>query len=89
MRVQPEVGVTADILKDGFLELCSTPAGIRYRCGQAEVAMWIALRQHDGQPEVAADMLAKLWGTDPANMRVNFSSWINELRNAGLVRVEP
>lgn len=51
--------------------------------------MWLALRQHDGDVAAAARMLAGLWGTAPANTRADLDIWVDELRDAGLVRTEP
>jgi len=52
-------------------------------------ALWIALRQHDGDVAAAAGMLSALWCTDLANTRADLDIWIEELRDAGLVRVDP
>jgi hypothetical protein len=48
--------------------------------------MWMALRQHDGHCEPAADMLARIWGADPANIRADLELWVEELCDAGLMR---
>ncbi|MFD3748545.1 PqqD family peptide modification chaperone [Nocardia sp. NPDC058633] len=58
------------------------------RCRPVGTAMWIALRQHDGDVDAAADMLASLWGTEPENVRADLGIWVGEMRDAGLVRDE-
>ncbi|MET9888480.1 PqqD family protein [Streptomyces sp. NPDC006430] len=92
MRVRPAPGVVAAFVDaDGYLELrADSLAGPgRFRCGPVGTAMWIALRRHDGDAEVAAQVLAELWGTDPENARADLDIWIDEMRDAGLLRVLP
>ncbi|MET8944911.1 PqqD family peptide modification chaperone [Streptomyces sp. NPDC004542] len=91
MRVQPVPGVSVNVDADGYLEVVAEPSGPagRFRCGPVGTAMWIALRQHDGDVAAAADLLSALWCTDPANTRADLDIWIEELRDAGLVRTAP
>ena len=89
MPVRPEHGVTSRVTEDGCLELLTEADGTIYRCSPLAAAMWIALRQHNGQLGPAADMLAGLWSTDPENTRTDMDIWMSELRDAGLVRYEP
>lgn len=91
MRVRPVPGVSVSVDADGHLEVLAeaTPPGGRFRCGPVGTAMWIALRQQDGDMEAAARTLAAMWGTDPANTRADLDIWIDEMRDAGVVRTEP
>ncbi|MGW1506157.1 PqqD family protein [Streptomyces mirabilis] len=89
MAIRPEPGVTAVVLENGYLELHSQHSGTRICCGPVNTAMWIAIRQHDGQLDAAADLLATLWDVDPLYMRSDLDVWVSELGDAGLVRNEP
>jgi hypothetical protein len=89
VRARPGPGVTVRVLEDGCLELHAAETGTQYRCSRIGAAMWIALRQHDGRCDAAADMLAELWGTDPVNMRADIEVWIAEMCDAGLMRLVP
>ena len=76
------------MLEDGHLEFLLGDTGRRIRCGRIGAAVWMALRQHEGQCAAAADMLAELWDIDPVNMRAEVDIWVEEWCDAGLVRVE-
>ncbi|WP_053692538.1 PqqD family peptide modification chaperone [Streptomyces sp. WM6372] len=88
MRIRPMPGVrVASVDADGRLELlaASTAGPESYRCGPVGTAMWIALRQYDGDTAAAADLLARLWGTVPENARADLDVWVEEMRDAGLL----
>lgn len=89
VRVRPAPGVQVSLSEDGHLELFSETASLHLRCSPAGAAMWIALRQHDGDHMAAADTLARVWGKDRANMRADLDLWVDELLDAGLVSYEP
>lgn len=90
MRVRPVPGLTVGVDADGHLDVVvHTVPPRRLRCGPVGTAMWLALRQHDGDVGAAARMLAALWDTAPANARADLDIWVEELRDAGLVRAEP
>ncbi|MFE3584753.1 PqqD family protein [Streptomyces vinaceus] len=61
----------------------------RFRCGPVGTAMWILLRRHDGDADIAAGMLAELWNTAPENARADLDIWVEEMRDAGLLCVQP
>jgi len=86
--IRPASGVTVKLLDNGSLELYSPQTAKRFQCNRVGTAMWIALRQHDGQPGAAAEMLAELWQTDPANTRADLDVWVDELTDAGLLLAE-
>jgi hypothetical protein len=71
----------------GELELFSERGAHRYRCGPTGTAIWIALRRNDDDVDAAADMLAKMWGTDRSVTRSRVHEWIGELRRIGLLEV--
>ncbi|MET7702350.1 PqqD family peptide modification chaperone [Streptomyces sp. NPDC005485] len=91
MRVRPVPGLRIGVDADGHLDVVmpQTLPARRFRCGPVGTAMWLALRQHDGDVAAAARMLAALWDTAPANARADLDIWVEELRDAGLVRAEP
>ncbi|MFE2553026.1 PqqD family protein [Streptomyces sp. NPDC059355] len=104
VRVRPTPGVVAaSVDADGCLELhaayaagpAAGPGGGsaagpgRFRCGPVGTAMWILLRRHDGDAGIAADVLAELWNTAPENARADLDIWVEEMRDAGLLCVQP
>lgn len=91
MRVRPVPGLHVSVDADGRLDVITDPeaSARRYRCGPVGTAMWIALCQHDGDVQRAADALATMWATEPVNARADLDIWVDEMRDAGLVRTEP
>ncbi|WP_217170930.1 PqqD family protein [Streptomyces sp. AC512_CC834] len=89
MAILPNPDVTAVVLEDGCLELHSQHSESPIRCAPVNTAMWIAIRQHDGRLDAAADLLAGLWDVDPGTMRSDLDLWVNELGDAGLVHDAP
>ncbi|MFF4349407.1 PqqD family protein [Streptomyces sp. NPDC001530] len=91
MRVRPVLGVSVSVDADGCLQLVAETGGrhLRYECGPVGTSMWIALRQHDGNLDAAALVLAGLWGMAPSNVRADLDIWVEEMRDAGLLCVEP
>ncbi|MEH1014241.1 hypothetical protein V6U90_14155 [Micromonospora sp. CPCC 206060] len=86
MRVLPVPGLTPTVLADGQLELRSDLTGESLRCHPACTAIWIALRQHDGDCVAAAETLARAWETDIETVRSDLDAWVDLLRAAGFVR---
>lgn len=74
------------VLADGQLELRSELTGESLRCHPACTAIWIALRQHDGDCAAAAETLARAWETDVETVRADLDAWVDLLRAAGFVR---
>ncbi|MFE0419483.1 PqqD family protein [Streptomyces tendae] len=87
MRVLPGRGVTATVLENGEL-LLSKAGGDTYKFAPHTAALWIALRQHDGDPAEAANALAELWNAECVLIRAELEMWVDELRAAELCRVE-
>ncbi|MGW1506158.1 PqqD family protein [Streptomyces mirabilis] len=88
MRVRPEPGVTATVLESGEL-LLLTSSGTTHKFAPLAAAMWIALRQHNGNLGEAADALSVLWNSESVLIRAELEMWADELRAAGLIRTEP
>jgi len=88
MLVRTTPGVIPTVFPDGNLELACAVTGERVRCGPAGAAMWIALRQHSGQLDNAAGMLAELWGRDPRHTRAEMAAWARRLCDAGMLECE-
>jgi len=89
VRVHPAPGVTTYVCADGQLELRSAQTGRRFRCDGPGTAMWIALRQHDGECTFAAETLAQAWECDPGSVHADLCRWTDELIEAGLLHAEP
>ncbi|OIJ68220.1 hypothetical protein [Streptomyces mangrovisoli] len=92
MRVRPVPGISVRVDADGYLELVTRTPGRpdrRLRCPPTGTLMWITLRRCDGDIARAARQLAALWPTDPANARADLELWVEELRDAGVLRADP
>lgn len=87
MRVTLAPGITITVLSSGDAEIVQEKAGhnVRSCWGPARTAMWIALRQNNGDIEAASAHLAKLWENDPANIGADMALWIDGLQAAGLI----
>lgn len=83
IRIAKDMAVTVTV--NGCLELYSEWADEVYRYGPPTAAMWIALQQHVGQPDLAVQALARLWETDPVWVRFELDAWLGEMRAAGLL----
>ncbi|MEU6459580.1 MULTISPECIES: PqqD family protein [unclassified Streptomyces] len=90
MRVRPTPGIRVTVDANGHLDLLarSDTGARRFQCGPVGTAMWIALRQHDGDVDAAAGTLAAMWGAAPVNTRADLDIWVEEMRDAGLVHNE-
>ncbi|MFB8392620.1 PqqD family protein [Streptomyces yangpuensis] len=92
MRIRPTPGVqVASVDADGRLELRadSGDGPHLYRCGPVATAMWIALRRNDGDAGAAASLLAQMWDIEPDHARADLDIWVEDMRDAGLLRAEP
>lgn len=88
MRCEPTPEVSATVAEDGELVLSSAEAGEVWYAPDA-TAIWVALRQHGGDPEAAANRLAEVWEVKP----VRVFSWIMDLVwewcDAGVMKAAP
>ncbi|MEU9191378.1 PqqD family protein [Streptomyces sp. NPDC048484] len=73
-------------MEDGQLEFAFEWADTSYRYHPAATAMWIALQQHDGLPDLAAAELAAAWDVDLDWVRAGLDAWLSELGAAGLIQ---
>lgn len=89
MRYRREIGITTAHMDDGGLVLLSERSGRLYRCNPTATAMWTALHQHDGRPDAAAAAVAAQYNTEPARVRADLETLVDELRHAGLMKAEP
>ena len=88
MVIRTAPGVTQELLPSGHLELVCTFTGRHMRCDPSQAAMWIALMQHAGRLDRAAEMLAGIWDADPVDTRTEMVIWAGGLCDAGLLRAE-
>ncbi|WP_329572838.1 PqqD family peptide modification chaperone [Kitasatospora sp. NBC_01266] len=90
MRVLPVPGLSVSVDMNGRLNVVTeTLPSSCFQWGPVGTAIWIALRQHDGDLDAAARTLAAVWETELVNTRADLEIWVEELRDAGLVRSEP
>lgn len=84
--VEPVPGLTVRVLDTGWMELGHPSRCDRLLCDEVGTAMWLALCRTEWNLGDAAAHLADLWDTDPWAMRDMMDDWLDELREAGLVR---
>ncbi len=89
MHVRPVPSIRVRVDAEGHLHMVTARPDRHFRCSPVCTAMWMALRNKDGDVSAAARRLAALWGSDVENTRADLDIWIGELRDAGLVRDEP
>lgn len=85
-RYRPCSEVVLEILMSGEMTL-TTPTTQRW-CTPKETAMWIALCEHKGDPEAAADRLSAAWGSGAFSVYVELMDRIETWRHAGLLSRE-
>jgi hypothetical protein len=78
-------GLTQRMQASGHLELFCAETGRLVDCEPAATAMWIALNQHNGHLDRAAEMLAALWHADPQDVRDQMTAWAGTLCAIGLL----
>jgi hypothetical protein len=85
MTIKTAVGVTQRMLPNGYLQLFCHTTGRYVECEPAAAAMWIALKQNNGDLDRAADMLAELWGVDAGEARFDMVALTGSLCAIGLL----
>lgn len=75
-----------DILMSGEMTL-TTPT-TQIWCTPKETAMWIALCEHEGDLEAAADRLSAAWGSGAFSVYVELMDRVERWRHAGLLSRE-
>lgn len=84
--MEPADGAILAVSRDGRLEFFRPATGERLKCNVLETAMWIALREHGWDPEVAAARLACVWEADPIELREMMMDWVEELCVLGFLK---
>ncbi|MFF4402679.1 PqqD family protein [Streptomyces sp. NPDC001480] len=77
---------------DGHLDMVAETPGRparRLSCSPLGTLMWITLRRHDWDVPQASRALAELWQTTPDNARADLELWVEEMRDAGVLRADP
>ncbi|MBN9741122.1 MULTISPECIES: hypothetical protein [unclassified Amycolatopsis] len=83
MAIRPAHGVAQRMLPDGHLELVSSSRQVD--CEPVAAAMWIALKQHNGDIDSASAVLAELWETDVEDLRYDMIALAGSLCSLGLL----
>ncbi|MFE3270760.1 hypothetical protein [Streptomyces sp. NPDC059215] len=84
MRIVVNPGVRENITVDGFLVLAS-PGAVQSTYPPEAAAVWISLRQAEGDITVAAGILALDLGFDTSDVSFIVRKWVAGWKNAGLV----
>lgn len=82
----PAAGAILTVSRDGRLEFFRPATGERLTCNGLETSMWIALREHGWNADVAAARLATVWEADPAELREMMVNWVEELCALGFLK---
>ncbi|WP_326565402.1 hypothetical protein VSH64_26505 [Amycolatopsis rhabdoformis] len=85
MAIQTAPGVTQRMLPNGHLELTCRATRRHVECEPVAAAMWIALKQQNGDVDRAAAVLAALWGTDEEDTRYDIIALAGSLCSLGLL----
>jgi hypothetical protein len=85
MSMHAVAGLTQRMLPSGHLELICAATGRHIDCEPVATAMWIALTQHNGQLDRAADMLAGVWQANPGKVRDEMTAWAGTLCAIGVL----
>lgn len=85
MAIQTVPGVTQRMLPNGHLRLSCRSTNRQVECEPAAAAMWIALKQHNGDIDRASAVLAELWETDLADTRYDMLMLAGSLCSLGLL----
>ncbi|MEV0805990.1 hypothetical protein [Micromonospora sp. NPDC050200] len=81
-----EHNVEVTVSPDGWLILHRQQTATTYRYPPFVTVSWISLQRHGGDLHLAADEVATSWQADRAEIIVVIARWLDELRDAGLVR---
>jgi len=85
MAIQTVPGVTQRMLPNGHLQLTCRASARQIDCEPVAAAMWIALKQHNGDVERASAVLAALWETDVEETRYDMLLLAGSLCSLGLL----
>lgn len=85
MAIQTAPGVTQRMLPTGHLQLTCRTTHREVECEPVAAAMWIALKQHNGDVDRASAVLAALWDTDVEDTRYDMIALAGSLCSLGLL----
>jgi hypothetical protein len=85
MAIHTAPGVTQRMLPNGHLELICRDSSRQVDCEPVAAAMWIALKQHNGDIDRASSVLAALWETDVADTRYDMIALAGSLCSLGML----
>ncbi|WNV85361.1 hypothetical protein [Umezawaea sp. Da 62-37] len=85
MAIQTVPGVTQRMLPNGHLRLSCRATNRQVECEPAAAAMWIALKQHNGDIDHASAVLSALWETDLEDTRYDMLMLAGSLCSLGLL----
>ncbi|WIY03031.1 hypothetical protein QRX60_03940 [Amycolatopsis mongoliensis] len=85
MAIQTVPGVTQRMLPNGHLRLSCRTTSRQIECEPVAAAMWIALKQHNGDIDRASAVLAALWETDVEDTRYDMMLLAGSLCSLGLL----
>lgn len=85
MAIHTAPGVTQRMLPNGHLELTCRDSSRHIDCEPVAAAMWIALKQHNGDIERASSVLAALWETDVEETRYDMIALAGSLCSLGML----
>lgn len=85
MAIQSAPGVTLRMLPNGHLELTCRTTHRTIDCEPVAAAMWIALKQHNGDLDRAAAVLAELWETDIEDTKDDMIALAGSLCSLGML----
>ncbi len=88
MRVIVESGVRAALSREGEMTLSSPRSKERHVYTPVATAMWIVLREYDGDLASAAERLAHEWSFDVVAVRAAMEAWVADWRKVGLVTTQ-
>ncbi|WP_344860945.1 hypothetical protein [Amycolatopsis ultiminotia] len=86
MAITTAPGVTQRMLANGHLELTCRESSRHIECEPVAAAMWIALKQHNGDIDQAAEVLSALWETDPEDTRYDLIALAGSLCSLGMAQ---
>ncbi|WP_275291331.1 hypothetical protein [Amycolatopsis sp. La24] len=84
MAITTAPGVTQRMLSNGHLELTCRTSHRHIECEPVAAAMWIALKQHNGDVDRAASTLSALWHTNEDDTRYDLIALAGSLCSLGM-----
>ncbi|MCW8103511.1 hypothetical protein [Streptomyces tauricus] len=86
MRLVALPGIISDLSGNGQFTLQDPTSGRIYTYEPPVAAMWIAIRQYDGNVRAAAQRLAFEWNEDEMAIRAEMAQSVSDWLDAGLLK---